>query len=101
VTSGKAGTNHHLSGAQRPGFKQLGSIANSFPARDRKDAGRFLFYGSVYNPKLTVVNARVTHTLQNRPLQTELRTQPRFKERKTVSDANSPSKKNKDNLNYC
>jgi hypothetical protein len=48
-----------------------------------------------------VVNARVIDTLQNRPLQTELRTQPRFKERKTVSFANSPSKKNKDNLNYC
>jgi hypothetical protein len=41
----------------------------------------------------------VIGTLQNRPLQTELRTQPRFKERKTVSFANSPSKKNKDNLN--
>jgi hypothetical protein len=48
-----------------------------------------------------VVNARVIGTLQNRPLQTELRTQPRFKERETVSFANSPSKKNKDNLNYC
>jgi hypothetical protein len=42
----------------------------------------------------------VTYTLQNRPLQTEYELNPEFKERKTVSDANSPSKKNKDNLNY-